>query len=85
MPELKATKEQVKQMLKDMEASFMRERNAARVKALEAEGALAQKYADEMKRRAAQYGYVIEASVTFSQGGNPVGWTRGRSPIFRMK
>lgn len=85
MAELKATKEQVKQMLKDMDASFMRERNALRVKAFEAEGALAQKYADDMKRRAAQYGYVIEAGVTFSQGGNPIGWSRGRAPVFRMK
>lgn len=66
MPELKATKEQVKQMLKDMDASFMRERNAKRVQALEAETALAQKYADDMKRRAAQYGFDVETGVAFS-------------------
>jgi hypothetical protein len=84
-PSMEASKAQVRQLLKDLDSSFMRDRNALRARALEEEGNLARKYADEMKRRAAEYGVSVETGVTFTQGGNPQGWTRGRAPYFKLK
>lgn len=74
---MNADKAQVRQMLRDIEAAYMVARREQRQQAFEAERALAQKYADEMNRRAAQYGHTANARPSVSQGGAPIGWTRG--------
>lgn len=72
-----ADRAQVRQMLRDIERSYMMKRAELRQQALDAERALAQQYADEMNRRAAQYGVSANAKAIGSQGGQPIGWTRG--------
>jgi len=69
-----ASKAQVRQMVRDIEQSYRTKRAEERNKAFESERVLAQKFADEINRRAAQYGYAANARPVASQGG---GWLRG--------
>ena len=71
---MKADKAQVRQMARDIERAYMLERSAARGRAFDAEKAIAQKFADEINRRAAEYGYTANARPMRSQGG---GWSMG--------
>lgn len=74
---MKADKAQVRQVLRDVESAYMAKRRELRQQAYEAERALAAQYAAEMNQRAAQYGYTANARAVGSQGGQPIGWTRG--------
>lgn len=81
-PAMKATKEQVRQMLKDIQSQYYRDRKAKRARLLQEEEAEARKWFEEMKRRATQYGYAVEGGVGFDGGD---GWINGRYPVFRLK
>lgn len=74
---MKAEKAQVQQMLKDIRRAYMMKRAELRQQAYNAERELAARYAAEMNRRAAEYGYTTNIQPIGSQGGNPIGWTRG--------
>lgn len=79
-----ANRGQVQTMLKDIERAYMMKRRELRQQAYEAERALAQQFAEEGRRRASQYGMSVDGRAVASQGGAPIGWTKGFAVEFRL-
>lgn len=79
---MKATKAQVQGMLRDMEKSFERERNAMRTQRYAAEEALANRYIAEMKRRAAEYGFELVGAQAWRQNQQ---YQPGYTVIYKIK